>query len=544
MRKRQIQLQVLHVKGHELQAAVWLKLHPRRLGVESEQLRADTKSLFFFLLLCALVLVWRMWSVGIINSLALAYPLSPMTPDRITKRKAAEQEEYVAAPARAGAYWSEDVWGRRLTCPITHQLFADPVMASDGFLYERAALERWFAARRTSPLTNAPIDGVFHAVPTVRAEVDAFLSSMSLERRRVWRRWSRSAAFQATLDALEPALIVAAERAPVAWRRLMHEQRNEWTAWIAPPPEGERVEGAALAPPGTAAAQRARRHGWTEEDLANVWHRLPELAAEVAAAAEEVDEEDDTATTTIGMSRLVYRATQRLMEYVRLTCAGYVMACATAYRCAETGAWAAATAVVQHAEALDANILVRMMAASFADSRSGWRLIRVLCDRALDGEGGVSANDAANDDGSSSGRDDDDGSTVSVVSARSEEDQRRVLVVEDGEEDDVDDDDDDAYSITGGDGGEDSSGGDTGDGDMVDGSSNSSFAAPPPSVHAPPMSLLGSRSGVTQSAENRAFRDAMALVDRCGAGLFSTDDDGRDGYGTRRGRDRYPRGSW
>ena len=95
-------------------------------------------------------------------------------------------------PARTGAFWSEDVWGRRLTCPITHQLFADPVMASDGFLYERSAIERWFAARRTSPLMgNVPMDGVFHAVPTARAEVAAFLSSLPLERRRVWRRWSR-----------------------------------------------------------------------------------------------------------------------------------------------------------------------------------------------------------------------------------------------------------------------------------------------------------------------------------------------------------------
>lgn len=500
--------------------------------------------------------------------------MTPTSPDRNKKkRKFLEEEEeeeelkkneealpVAAAPpaARAGAFWSEDVWGRRLTCPITHQLFADPVMASDGFLYERSAIERWFAARRTSPLMgNTPMDGVFHAVPTVRAEVDAFLSSLPLERQRVWRRWSRSAAFQATMDALEPALVAAAGRAPVAWRRLMHER--DWAAWIAPPPEGERVEGnaAALAPPGTAAAQRARRHGWTEEDLANIWHRLPELAAGVAAGEggeeeQEQGEEQQHLTTT--KSSLVYRATRRLMEYVRLTCAGYVMACATAYRCAETGAWAAATAVVNHAETLDSNILVRMMAASFADSRSGWRLIRVLCDRALErGEEDAAAAAAAADDDDGSSSSDDAGS----IEEEEEEEERRVLMMaaEDDEEEV------DAYRSSedeGDDEGQEGGGavarsGDDHDDDSSSSGSSSIAAALPPlpaaaaaaaPARAPPMSLLGSRSGTTQSAENRAFSEAMALVDRCGAGLFSSEDDGRDGYGTRRGRDRYPRGAW
>lgn len=442
-----------------------------------------------------------------------------------------------------GVYWSEDVWGRRLTCPITHQLFADPVMASDGFLYERAALERWFAARRTSPLTNAAIDGVFHAVPTVRAEVDAFLSSLPLERRRVWRRWSRSAAFQATMDALEPALVAAADRAPVAWRRLMHEEPQVWTAWIAPPPEGERVEGtaASLAPPGTAAAQRARRHGWTEEDMANVWHRLPQLAAGVAAAPcgeEEEDEEEPTTTTTRSRSSLVFRATRRLMEYVRLTCAGYVMACATAYRCAESGAWAAATAVVRHAETLDANVLVRMMAASFADSCSGWCLIRVLCDRALlRGDIAAAADD---DDDCSSGDDEEEASSVvDDTAAAAEREERRVLVLEDeggsDEEEDTGEEQQHEEEEVGS-----SSSSSSSDMEQEDEEVPLQPVRAPP----PPMSLLGPRRGSTQSAENRAFQDAMAHVDRCGAGLFSSEDDGRDGYGTRRGRDRYPRGAW
>ena len=33
----------------------------------------------------------------------------------------------------------------------------DPVVASDGFTYERTAIERWLAIRDTSPMSNAPL---------------------------------------------------------------------------------------------------------------------------------------------------------------------------------------------------------------------------------------------------------------------------------------------------------------------------------------------------------------------------------------------------
>ena len=39
-------------------------------------------------------------------------------------------------------------------CPITHAPMADPVIASDGHSYERAAIEHWFRTNRTSPMTG------------------------------------------------------------------------------------------------------------------------------------------------------------------------------------------------------------------------------------------------------------------------------------------------------------------------------------------------------------------------------------------------------
>src|SRR5690242_46341 len=42
-------------------------------------------------------------------------------------------------------------------CPITRSLFVDPVVASDTFTYERAAIENWLLEQKKdrSPMTNA-----------------------------------------------------------------------------------------------------------------------------------------------------------------------------------------------------------------------------------------------------------------------------------------------------------------------------------------------------------------------------------------------------
>jgi len=45
---------------------------------------------------------------------------------------------------------------RELVCPITQEVLHDPVVAEDGYTYERTALLRWFSMGRTrSPVTNS-----------------------------------------------------------------------------------------------------------------------------------------------------------------------------------------------------------------------------------------------------------------------------------------------------------------------------------------------------------------------------------------------------
>ena len=41
-----------------------------------------------------------------------------------------------------------------LLCPITQSIMTDPVIATDGYTYERSAIERWIAKKNTSPITN------------------------------------------------------------------------------------------------------------------------------------------------------------------------------------------------------------------------------------------------------------------------------------------------------------------------------------------------------------------------------------------------------
>ena len=49
-----------------------------------------------------------------------------------------------------------------LVCPITTEIYEDPVMAADGFSYERRAIESWLGrGKRTSPKTNEEMPHTF-----------------------------------------------------------------------------------------------------------------------------------------------------------------------------------------------------------------------------------------------------------------------------------------------------------------------------------------------------------------------------------------------
>ena len=48
-------------------------------------------------------------------------------------------------------------------CPLTLEVFRDPVVAADGHTYERASIESWLAIKGTSPLNGEPLKHCFVA---------------------------------------------------------------------------------------------------------------------------------------------------------------------------------------------------------------------------------------------------------------------------------------------------------------------------------------------------------------------------------------------
>jgi len=65
-----------------------------------------------------------------------------------------------------------------LICPITFQLFRDPVLAQDGHTYEREAIVKWLEKGGRSPLTNQPLS-LEHLYPNyaIKKAIDYFEKS-------------------------------------------------------------------------------------------------------------------------------------------------------------------------------------------------------------------------------------------------------------------------------------------------------------------------------------------------------------------------------
>ena len=77
--------------------------------------------------------------------------------------------------------WNED---DSLICPITQEVFRDPVLAEDGRLYERAAITRWINEHGTSPFTRQVLD-------VNRLEPDHEVRQIAEQRRRLSVSYNR-----------------------------------------------------------------------------------------------------------------------------------------------------------------------------------------------------------------------------------------------------------------------------------------------------------------------------------------------------------------
>lgn len=64
-----------------------------------------------------------------------------------------------------------------LNCPISGQLFYDPVVAEDFNIYEREVIEKWFKIKNISPLTNVKIGNNLISSHSTKLKVEQFLKN-------------------------------------------------------------------------------------------------------------------------------------------------------------------------------------------------------------------------------------------------------------------------------------------------------------------------------------------------------------------------------
>ena len=60
-------------------------------------------------------------------------------------------------------------------CPITHQRMIDPVIASDGYTYEREAVQKWLKTKSTSPMTNEQMDDRLTTNQIIKTQIKEWL---------------------------------------------------------------------------------------------------------------------------------------------------------------------------------------------------------------------------------------------------------------------------------------------------------------------------------------------------------------------------------
>lgn len=80
-------------------------------------------------------------------------------------------------------FQSENNIPLELLCPITNEIMTSPVIADDGFTYERSSILEWFdRGRITSPMTNEEMDTKTLMENTdLKYKIDEFLKKMDFD---------------------------------------------------------------------------------------------------------------------------------------------------------------------------------------------------------------------------------------------------------------------------------------------------------------------------------------------------------------------------
>ncbi|AYV82374.1 MAG: hypothetical protein Homavirus39_2 [Homavirus sp.] len=63
-----------------------------------------------------------------------------------------------------------------IKCPITNQILYQPILASDGFFYEKEAIERWLIKNKASPLTKQHINQDLYKCIELKNYIETYLN--------------------------------------------------------------------------------------------------------------------------------------------------------------------------------------------------------------------------------------------------------------------------------------------------------------------------------------------------------------------------------
>ena len=96
--------------------------------------------------------------------------------------EAQQLEQEAAAAAQGEAAVASAAAARTppslFVCPLTYEVMTDPVVAADGFTYERAAISRWLLVAQRSPMTNKPMQRVLVPNHALRSSIQEWMTAL------------------------------------------------------------------------------------------------------------------------------------------------------------------------------------------------------------------------------------------------------------------------------------------------------------------------------------------------------------------------------
>ena len=111
----------------------------------------------------------------------------------------------------------------KFICPITRQLINEMAITSNGFFYEKTAIEQWLKTNNTSPQTGLTIDKKTYPCIALQNQLEEFYDNHPLSKAR---RYQKSKAHTDNLDEINN--IIANANANAQYTKLLNYNEFDW----------------------------------------------------------------------------------------------------------------------------------------------------------------------------------------------------------------------------------------------------------------------------------------------------------------------------